>query len=69
METFIKVTTIKEQWYLCNDIRKHIWDVSNRIQCHSCGKDLSDNHHISICFVRNKNLCFQCWHKKRWPKE
>lgn len=69
MDTFIKITTVNEQWYLCQELRKHIWDMSNKIKCHNCHKILPTDKNISICFVRNKNLCFQCWHKKRWPKE
>lgn len=76
MDTFIKITTVKDQWYLCNDIRKYIWDISNRIRCYNCGKDLGNNTNVSIYFIRNRNisypspeeLCFYCWHKKRWPK-
>ena len=69
MDTLIKITTIDNQWYLCKDIRQHIWDMSTKIYCHNCQKILPTDGNISICFIRNKNLCFTCWHKKRWPKE
>ena len=69
MDTLIKITTIDNKWYLCKDIRQHIWDMSNKLHCHNCQKILPTDNHIAICFVRNKNLCFTCWHKKRWPKE
>ena len=75
MDTFIKITTIKTKWYLCNDIRKYIWDVSNRNRCYNCGKDLGNNINVSIYFIRNRNLntyseelCFYCCHKKKWPQ-
>ena len=33
-----KITTIDNQWYLCKDIRQHIWDISTKIYCHNCQK-------------------------------
>lgn len=68
---FFNMVTLNDKWYLCEDIRRHIWIMSGRQDskaCSMCCKNLPMDGRISICFIRNSCLCFECYHKSRWPK-
>jgi hypothetical protein len=64
MESFLKVTTLSDKWFLCEDLRWHIWKMSKIKSCKICGDILPDDGRISLILIRDhKCLCFPCWQR------
>ena len=63
-------TSASTPWWLCEDVRRSIvthykFDFK---YCGRCHKETENSKHINVCFVRGERLCFNCYHKNRWPK-
>lgn len=65
MDSFLKISTLDNKWFLCEDLRWHIWKMSKIRTCRICHKKLDIDSKISICFIKDGCLCFYCWHKIR----
>lgn len=65
MESFLQITTLDPRWFLCEDLRWHIWKMSQLRTCRLCGTKLCEEGKVSICFVKEGCLCFLCWHRTR----
>lgn len=70
MIAFMHAVTAGSPVYLCEDLRRHIVDVSEQRHCRRCRCVVSKGKgrdRVHMCFTRDGLLCFTCWHKLRWP--
>ena len=51
MESFLGVAALGDKWFLCGDMRWHIWRLSTAA-CRLCNTVLRDEGKISMCYVK-----------------
>ena len=71
MLTLLHAVTAGEPVYLCEDVRRHIVDLSRQQHCRRCRCVVSrgkGRDRVHMCFTRDGLLCFSCYHAARWPR-
>ena len=70
MQAFLHATTAGEPLWICEDVRRLIYEASLRTDCQRCGRVVSTGRRrdrVHMCFLQDRLVCFTCWHRLRCP--